>query len=169
MSIVEFYDSKGRGPIIVSAEDYDAIKGYSWSAYKDKNTSYARCSFFLKGQKRQRTLLLHRVICDPAPGLVVDHIDGNGLNNTRANLRVTTQANNMRNSAKYKASSGRLRCSSEYKGVHKVRDKWRARIMIAPKKRINLGYFLSEIDAARAYNKAAQELFGEFAKLNEVD
>ena len=93
----------------------------------------------------------------------IDHIDGNGLNNQRNNLRKATHQENMMNRQSNKNSS------SQFKGVHwyERTNKWQARITFN-QKRISLGYFTSEIDAAKTYNKKALELFGEFAKLNFI-
>lgn len=104
--------------------------------------------------------LMHRIIMglplgDPRK---VDHRDGNGLNNTRDNLRVGSQSQNRANSTKRKAAQ------SQYKGVMRCGKKWRAQIC-AGKQRY-LGVFSSEIAAALAYDSAALEKFGEFAKLN---
>jgi hypothetical protein len=107
---------------------------------------------------------LHREILERAlrrrlePDEVVDHIDGNGLNNCRNNLRPATRAQNRMNS---KVSTNN---ASGYKGVswHKRRGKWLAQIRIA-RKRIYLGYFASAEEAHVAYVAAAREHFGEFA------
>lgn len=91
----------------------------------------------------------------------LDHVDGNGLNNTRANLRPATNAQNNHNE--------RLRATntSGYKGVHWVRtnSKWRAEIRIDGRNR-HFGYFVDPLDAARAYDAAARSAFGAFACLN---
>lgn len=92
-----------------------------------------------------------------------DHIDGNGLNNQRRNLRPCTTAQNAANQTQQKGRS------SLYKGVswRKGRNKWRAGIKVNGKQ-INLGDFTNETEAALAYNKAAAEHFKEFARLNTV-
>lgn len=96
----------------------------------------------------------------PQPGFIVDHRDHEGLNNTRTNLRLATRS---QNSCNNKKTRGR---SSKYKGVSRdKRGYWRAKIHFKGK-HIFLGYFDNEIDAARAYDKAAKELHGEFAVLN---
>ena len=107
---------------------------------------------------------MHREIMNPPRGLFVDHIDGNILNNQKANLRVCTGGENSRNRRK---NSGEW--ASKYKGVtlHKKTGKFQAQIGFEGKS-IYLGLFFSEESAAIAYNKKAAELFGEFANLNKV-
>lgn len=98
----------------------------------------------------------------------LDHIDGDGLNNNINNLREATNQENAMNMKKPKSHNGKP-TSSKYKGVDldKRRNKWRSRIMIDGKSK-HLGYYKSEIEAARDYNKAATEVFGKFVKLNEI-
>ncbi len=101
----------------------------------------------------------------PGRGYCVDHINGDGLDNRKDNLRIVTIAENNYN----KRKSKNVR-SSQYKGVSidKRTNRWRA-IIYYKYRKINLGMFGDEIDAARAYDEAANELFGEFAKLNFSD
>lgn len=111
-----------------------------------------------------KNMAVHRVIYWMHTGEwpeVVDHIDGNILNNSIENLRAATASSNMMNSRKTTKPT-----ASKYKGVLKGnKDNWRARITLQGT-RFNLGTFINELDAALAYDKAAKELFGEFAKLN---
>ena len=93
--------------------------------------------------------------------LVVDHIDRNGLNNCRANLRLCTAAQNMRNIV------SNVGATSRYKGVHwnKRMKRWAAAIQFE-KKKYHLGYFTDQIAAAKAYDKKAGQLHRQFACLN---
>jgi hypothetical protein len=91
--------------------------------------------------------------------ITVDHIDGDGLNNQRSNLRLATKTQQRANTKKL---HGTL---SQFKGVHRSKGKWRATIQFEYRV-IHLGYFDSEIDAAHAYDLAAETYFGPFAKLN---
>ena len=95
------------------------------------------------------------------PGVQIDHRDGNGLNCSRDNLRLCTNQNNRRNSRKGN------RNTSGFKGVSffKRDQNWRAYIMLDARQ-IHLGYFKTSEEAARAYDNAAKELFGEFASPN---
>jgi len=101
---------------------------------------------------------MHRLIMGNPQGMEVDHINGNGLDNRRCNLRVVTTSQNQANQH---ARRGR----SSFKGVFKQRSRWRARIHVQ-QKGINLGSFLTEEEAARAYDAAALHYFGEHACLN---
>ena len=107
---------------------------------------------------------MHRVILEAPLDMEVDHINRNRLDNRRANLRLCTDAQTAMNRTKQ-----RRKCSSKYKGVcwSKEKRRWMAHIQ-KNYEQLYLGYFEAEEDAARAYNKAARELHGEFAALNEI-
>jgi hypothetical protein len=98
----------------------------------------------------------------------IDHIDGNRSNNDISNIREATKNQNGMNQKKQISHNGKP-LSSIYKGVdwYKRYKKWRARIEISRKSK-HLGYFTSERAAAQAYNCAAIDHFGEFAKLNDI-
>jgi len=105
---------------------------------------------------------MHREIINPPECLVVDHKDYNGLNNTKNNLRVCTRAQNAHHSRPY-----RNKLYSNYKGVtfDKRCHKWYAGIVHSSKK-IYLGSFDDKLEAAVAYDRKAEQLFGEFVYLN---
>lgn len=107
---------------------------------------------------------LSRFLMKPPPHMVVDHINGDPLDNRRCNLRICTQRENNFNRRK------RLTASSKFKGVtfHKKSRKWQAQIKMDGDL-IYLGVFAEERDAAMAYNAAAKEFHGQFAMLNEVN
>ena len=111
---------------------------------------------------KQTTIQMHRLLLGLKPGdsRESDHKDGNGLNNRRNNLRIATRAQNQHNQRPQKGTS-------RFKGVcwHRDAAKWQAQIQIERRK-IHLGYFDSEIEATRAYDAAARNHFGEFARLN---
>lgn len=148
---------------IVDADNYEWLMQWKWS-YRD---GYAKRSVHIPmaaGLRKQVPITMHGVILPPCNGLVPDHINGNGLDNRRENLRLATQQQNMWNRKPVKNSS------SKYKGVswRKSTGYWIANIKLDGKQK-HLGCFWSEEDAARAYNKAAKEMHGEFAKLNDVE
>ncbi len=117
-----------------------------------------------KGESSKKVQALHRVLMNAKPGEVVDHKNGNTLDNRRSNLRVCRQAQNLQNKSKFKR-----KCSSAYKGVDWVKKdkRWRARVY-KDGKQVFGSYFDNELDAAKAYNKNAKRFFGEFARINDI-
>ena len=138
----------------VDAADYEWLSQYKWTALVTGSKVYAIRAH------QGKTILMHREIMQPPDGFVVDHIDGNSTNNRRQNLRTCTRCQNLYNS--------RPRCSrSQYKGVRydKRTGRWVAEITHRGRK-YYLGSFEDEIDAAKAYDRKARELFGQYAHLN---
>lgn len=152
-----------RGMVtLVDEADLPLIAGYAWRPQprSDGKGWYARA--YVPGGGRKK-VLMHRLLM---PGLrQVDHKNGNGLDNRRStgNLRPATDSQNRANSTRH------LVRSSRFKGVrwHKKAKRWETSITLH-RRRIHLGCFTSEEDAARAYNVSALRLFGEYARLNEV-
>jgi len=108
---------------------------------------------------------MHREVIDIPKHMLCDHINGNGLDNRAANLRPATVSQNLCNRPKTKTKT-----RSKYKGLEwdKIQRKWKVRIQCDGRK-IYLGSFSKEIDAAKAYDKKARQLFKEFACLNFPD
>lgn len=118
---------------------------------------------YVVSSKDGYTSYLHREVMGLGYGDVetVDHINGDTYNNTFANLRVCTHAENMRNRAKDKV--GARSRNSEHKGLQLLSDgTWRVRVGL-----VEVGIYADEVVAANAYNYKALELFGEYARLNE--
>ncbi len=140
---------------LVDAANYYQLAKFRWYAEICGRTFYAA------RVHARKVIKMHRYIMKAPGHLVVDHIDHNGLNNTKSNLRLCTTAQNNRNAALSFSSTSR------YKGVHWNRGakKWAAKIKLNAKSH-HLGYFTDEIAAARAYDEKAKELHGEFACLN---
>lgn len=109
-------------------------------------------------------LFLARAIMEPPVGMVVDHINGNPLDNRKVNLRVCTQKENLRNRRPGRSMTGYKGVRPDYRRKHPT---FNAYITYDGKKRY-LGKFSSAEAAAKAYNQEALKIFGEFAKLNEV-
>lgn len=139
----------------IDAADYEWVSKYNWRIF---GGGYAA------RHEKGKMIFMHREIMKPPEGMVVDHIDGSKANNCRINLRVCTRQENQRNRAK---TAGAV---SRFKGVwfDKRVGKWRATIHMKGKS-IFIGHFEEEEEAARAYDRKAVELFGEFARLNFPD
>ena len=148
---------------LVDDDDYEWLNQWKWCAHWQGLRWYAvRRAPTIDG--KQYKIRMHRVVIDAQPGQQVDHKDRDGLNNRRDNLRLCTNSQNQANRGKQAG------CSSKFKGVtwHKQTGKWQARIRVH-RKGIYLGVFDDEVEAGRAYDDAAIEHFGEFARLNVIE
>jgi hypothetical protein len=146
-----------RGVVIVDNEDYEELSKYKWSlhgCYEHNKYAYRKIN--------GKSVMMHRVIMNPPSNMVIDHINGNGLDNRKANLRICTATQNKANN--FSHLKGKL---SKYKGVSLDHGLWIASIVNGNKK-IRLGWFRDEKDAAMAYNEAASKYRGEFARLNII-
>lgn len=148
---------------LVDDEDFDWLNEYVWTAIKRRNTYYAKREK-QKGGKR-KCIYMHREVLKTPLGKFTDHRDGDGLNNQNWNLRECTTTQNLQNARKRESAK-----TSKYFGVSYIKGltckkKFRAQIRIN-KKTINLGNFLTEIEAARARDEAVKKYAGEFGRLN---
>jgi hypothetical protein len=145
-----FIDSPKYGNLtcVIDSEDYEKVNFTRWQAIKRGNTFHVQsCS--------DHNIYIHRIIV--LTDKLVDHADGNGLNNRKSNLREATKSQNAMNSLRKK-----------YKGVvFAGNGKYYGRIVLN-QNQIHLGTFYTAEEAALAYNKAALTYFGEFARLNEL-
>lgn len=150
---------------MVDDDDYDELSKFKWHVVIDRRTHYARKNYRDKISNKQRHESMHRFLLGVDPGgRIIDHIDGNGLNNQRYNLRFATKSENCRNA---RPAKGKY---SKYKGVwfNKLDGRYMAGIMVDGRA-ISLGYFDDEKEAAIAYNNAAKIHHGDFAFINRFD
>lgn len=145
----------------IDDEDHKALSGLNWIAAKSHNGSF----YAVRRHKENgiwKTTFMHRLIAKDPKGKMVDHKDGDSLNNQRSNLRPCDAKGNMRNRPKPKSNT------SGYKGVSRSRrtvKPWKAEIHLG-EKTIHIGTFETREFAAKAYDNAAIKLHGEFARLN---
>jgi hypothetical protein len=137
---------------IVDREDYEELSKYTWYVTRHGGNKYA-C-------RKGKSILMHRMIMKPPRGMVVDHIDGNGLNNRRCNLRICTQGQNVCNR---RPNSGN---GTGFRGVE-LRDSGKYLAVVRHEgKNHRAGLFSDPVEAARARDKLARKLQGEFAWIN---
>lgn len=143
---------------VIDAADIELVSGRNWTTLITRQLKYARTTE--SAHNKQRWLPLHRVILNAPSGMVVDHINSDGLDNRRCNLRLATHAENCRN--KRTANNN----TSGAKGVYwdSQRDGWRAQITAAGRT-YALGKFVNFDDAVAAYSQASMRLHGDFGRL----
>ncbi len=163
-------NSKFKLTAIVDNEEYDYLSKFNWSLSTSNKHTYAKAIINNKVIKR-----MHRLIMKAGKGQLVDHIDGNGLNNQKSNLRLCTASQNGKNrKVKYNSSSKYLGVSRQIKNhVTRTGEKmtyinWIANIAITGDgKNKYIGCFKTQENAAIAYNIYAEKYHGEFANLNK--
>lgn len=139
---------------VISPEDHEIVNAFRWYGQSAGYATSGRTG-------NEPSILMHRLILDAPHEFDVDHINGIPLDNRRENLRLCTPQENLRNQSPRGGSS-------QFKGVRMKRGVWRAAITV-DRQEIYLGTFHCETTAARAYDAAARERFGEFARLNFPD
>lgn len=146
--------TKGKVALVDDA-DYDALAKFKWYAHESHNDTW-----YAMRTDGTKALRMHRFILGASAGQDVDHADFNGLNNTRANLRLCTRAQN--------SAHARRPDQKNFRGVSPSRfqpNPWRASIRVNTKS-LSLGHFKTAEEAARAYDEEARKVWGEFAVLN---
>jgi hypothetical protein len=155
--------ANGRGTAIVDDADYAEVSKHKWRLTSVRNGKGYASAFVKIGRT---SIGMHRMLMKPPAGMVVDHINGNKLDNRRENLRLCTASQNQWNAGKRI-----LKGTSKYKGVCRPSAPsprpWVAQIR-SDWKTILIGRYKTERLAALAYNLAARMLHGEFARLNEI-
>lgn len=143
---------------LVDDEDYEFLSQWKWRTSKRPRNFYAIRDQWDPVQKKQIRIHMHRLLLNPPDGFETDHRDGNGLNNQRYNLRVSTHQQNCQNQSIVRNKK------SKFKGVTFTKNAYEARIFSS--KVVYLGRFQDEVEAAKAYDQAASQLFGDHARLN---
>jgi hypothetical protein len=147
----------GKGKCaVVDDDDYEELARFAWHVKEDNGRFYAARS--VKVGKSCKTVRMHRQILGVAAGVLVDHRDGDGLNNTRGNLRA---ANHQQNAHNRKGMTG---SRSGLKGAFLDGNQWKSQIRVAGKM-IPLGRYATAEEAAQAYAAAAVRYHGEFARV----
>jgi len=143
---------------LVDNEDYERVNQYKWHLRHNRRTQYGIRTIWVKGKFKK--IFMHNFIMNFSSSKV-DHRDCDGLNNQKSNLRFATKSQNNMNQRK------RIGCTSRYKGICWRNDckKWRVQVVLHGKL-IYSNHFLSERNAARAYDVVAKKHFGKFARLN---
>jgi hypothetical protein len=145
------------GEAFVDDEDFERLSKYTWRRKDDGRTSYAK-AYGGGGRKNRITLLMHRKLMEVPRGVVIDHVDGNGLNNQKNNLRVCTCEQNHWNRHRLNSNN-----TSGYRGVSwdKKTNKWLVRVGYDGK-RVYGGLFENRDSAVVVYKKITSELYGEY-------
>lgn len=165
MEILLTHPGKEKIYALIDDEDFDRVSNVKWQLHKPKLTHYtfyAACNKSIKGKLTRRWM--HRDVLGLTDAKAkVDHIDGNGLNNQKKNLRIVSMSQNALN------AQLRIDNKSGYKGVQKSANgkRWVAGIT-QNHKSMHLGTFETKEEAALAYNQKAKELCGEYVRLNEI-
>ncbi len=149
---------------LIDDDDFERVNQWKWTWMPGKNSGKNSLGYAFRNMRiegKQTCILLHRFIMNAPKDFEVDHWDNDGLNCQKKNLRICSKGQNQHNQKARKGGS------SDFKGVsfYKANGKFGAYITLNGKLKF-LGYFVEETEAAKAYDKAASDLFGESAQLN---
>lgn len=146
----------------VDDADFEILNRFKWYLKVcTKGNIYCRAPIYKNGKRIN--ILMHRFLLDCSIGEIIDHKDGNGMNNQRSNIRRCTHQQNAQN---YRTP---LTNKSGFKGVSFYKPTGKYVVYVkSNKKNLNVGYFTDLITAAHAYNEAAKKYYGEFANLNVI-
>jgi hypothetical protein len=147
----------GGQTAVIDAEDAHLVAGIKWRPMPSRRVVYVRAHVPAPGGG-WRSVSMHRFLLGEPKLGVIDHIDGDGLNNRKSNLRICSNAENSRNQRKPKNNT------SGAKGVSRIRGRWQARIKLDGKS-IFLGIFNTVEDAAAAYAHASRDVHGDFGRV----
>lgn len=137
---------------MVDDEDFEYLNQWKWFARKNLYVFYA------VRHKDDKAIFMHRVLMNTPKGMLTDHVDGNGLNNQKSNLRVCTPSQNECNKALQKNNT------TGFKGVHKYKNRYLAQIHFGGK-RLHLGSFVKPEDAYKVYCEASKIYHKEFSRV----
>lgn len=156
--LMAFIQTLQGDTVLFDDADESIVRNYEWRSSIIKRSSGR--SYVYASTRGVNKMFMHRFLMNCSdPNIFVDHINGNGLDNRRSNLRL---CNRSQNSANRQSS---FKSSSKYLGVCKKRKNWRAQISVNKRTKY-LGTFKTQEEAALAYNEAAKKIHGEFANLN---
>lgn len=142
-------------PCYVDEQDFEKVSKTRWHLHYGPFSK----KVYARGRVNGKNMRMHRLIMDAPANMDIDHINGNGLDNRRSNLRLCTETQNRANTGPQRNNT------SGFKGVYKVKTGWRAAIKIKGKM-TGIGTFKTKEEAATAYDEVARKLHGDFAKLN---
>lgn len=162
----------GEQIVLFDAKDHSLLKHFKWHVerYKGGNTLYV-CAIITNSKLKKTTLKMHRLIMNPIESQEVDHINGNGLDNRRKNLRICSHSQNGKNHRINKNNKsgykGVSKCitKSKHKNKTYVYEYWLAQIC-KDFKRIFLGKFKNKEDAFKSYCEASKKYHGEFGRIS---
>jgi len=164
MRVKIYSPTYGERIVFIDKEDWEPLKRYKWGVWRSPLNGKFYVVHSWKRGGEEVTIRMHRMILGVSdPGIKVDHIDGDSLNNTRRNLRIATCSQNSMNRGKT------VKNRSGFKGVIFEPKKKLYRVVItANRKVVRAGRFKNPVDAAKKYNELAIKYHGEFARLNKI-